>query len=270
MAVIKKPTTDATIQVIEVHQDEVRFQLISRSPLIMERVGPKAWRELLFPKGRMSTAEKASNLKHEPLHEFRHAAYLTDTGPTLLYMPSTAIKDAVRSAAIDLAGVTKAEIGRLTYIEGDQIPIWGVPQLLMSVVRSSDMAKTPDIRTRPIVPLWCTDIVIQFVRPKLTAQAIGNLLAAAGMTIGIGGWRQEKGSGSYGLWRMVTPEDAGLFAAIQEQGREVQAAAMADPIAYDEQSREMLEWFDEEYDRRKQRGVASVFALPNGSDNETD
>jgi len=268
MPITKKP--DGPISVIEVTQDEVTFRLISRSPLIMERVGPKAWRELLFPAGRKTAADKLSSLKHEPTQEFRQAAYRTATGPTLLYMPATAFKDALRSAAVDLAGVTKAEIGRLTYISQDRIPIYGIPQLIMSVVRSSDMAKTPDIRTRPIIPVWATEITIQFVRPKLNNQAIGNLLAAAGMTIGVGGWRQEKGSGSYGLWRICTPQEDDLYDAIKEQGRGVQEAAMAEPVCYDDQSSEMLEWFAEEFERRKQRGVASVFALPNGRDEEED
>jgi len=259
---------EGPISVIDVTQDEVTFRLLGRSPLIMERVGPKAWRELLFPSGRKTAADKLQSLKHEPTDEFRHAAYRTVDGPTLLYMPATAFKDAVRSAAVDLAGVTKAEIGRLTYIAEDRIPIYGVPQLVMSVVRSSDMAKTPDIRTRPIIPMWAAELTIQFVRPKLNNQAIGNLLAAAGMTIGVGGWRQEKGSGSYGLWRIVTPKEEDIYAAVCEQGRAVQEAAMADPLCYDEQSAEMLQWFADEFERRKQRGVASVFSMPNGADED--
>ncbi len=42
----------------------------------------------------------------------------------------------------------------------------------MSVVRSADIGKTPDIRTRAILPAWAARITVTYVTPKLTANAV--------------------------------------------------------------------------------------------------
>ena len=93
-------------------------------------------------------------------------------------------------AALDLPGARKAQIGRLVQVkEGtyrDLIPIYGEPQLLMSVTRSADMNRTPDIRSRCIIPNWAAQITISFVLPTLRETAVVNLLAAAGITAGVG------------------------------------------------------------------------------------
>lgn len=44
-------------------------------------------------------------------------------------MLSTSFKGAIRSAALDMPGAKKAQIGRLTYIAGDFVGIYGVPKL---------------------------------------------------------------------------------------------------------------------------------------------
>lgn len=251
-------TTDTTtaITVIEVSQGEATFRLMGQTPLIQEAVGEKARRELLLPRGRKNATEKAITLKHDPREEFMSSAYIVNDGPTALAMPATAFKDAIRTAALDLTGVSKAEIGRLTYVVGDMVPIWGTPELLMSIVRSADMNKTPDVRTRPIVRRWAAEVTIRFVKPKMNESAIARLLVAAGMTVGIGGWRQEKGSGNYGMFRIATPDDDTDFAAIVEHGgRVAQEEALRAPSAYDEQTAELLSWFEEEVESRKLRGV---------------
>lgn len=252
----KTTTTNTAIDVIEVSQGEVSFRLIGSSPLIQEAVGEKARRELLLPSGRKNATEKATTLKHNPRDEFLASTYRVEHGPTRLAMPATAFKDALRTAALDLTGVSKAEIGRLTYVVGDMVPVYGVPELLMSIVRSADMNRTPDVRTRPILRRWAAEVTVRFVRPKMTEAAIARLLVAAGMTVGIGGWRQEKGSGNFGLFRIATKEDAAEFDAIVSAGgRKEQEQALLAPTAYDEQTADLLNWYEEEIASRRLRGT---------------
>jgi hypothetical protein len=253
----KATTVNTSITVIEVSQGEVTFRLLGETPLIQEAVGEKARRELLLPRGRMNAAAKATSLKHDPRAEFLASTYRVRSGPTQLAMPATAFKDAIRTAALDLTGVSKAEIGRLTYVVGDMVPVWGVPELLMSIVRSSDINRTPDVRTRPILRRWATEVTIRFTRPKMTEAAIARLLVAAGMTAGVGGWRQEKGSGNYGLFRIVTQEDDATWREIVASGgREAQEEALRAPVCYDEQTADLLDWYEEEVGIRKMRGAA--------------
>src|SRR5829696_6135500 len=106
----KKVTTalgEQAISVIQVSQDETTFRLFGTTPLIQEAVSDKARRELLFPRGRLNAAAKATTLKHSPREEYVAGMYRVRSGPTLLAMPATSFKDAIRTAALDLTGVSK-------------------------------------------------------------------------------------------------------------------------------------------------------------------
>lgn len=127
----------------------------------------------------------------------------------------------------------------------------------MSIVRSADMNRTPDVRTRAIVPEWACRLRITFVQPLIRAQAVANLLAAAGITIGIGDWRSEKGSGNYGQFRIADKDDSDFKRILKEGGRAAQAEALENPVCYDDETTELLSWFEEERAKRALKGVAA-------------
>ena len=245
--------SNETLEIAPVESGTVSLAILGKSPLILNRMSEKAQHELLLPDGgRRSAAAKAQSLKHEPLREFRASPYTLESpeSPTLLGIMSTAFKGAMRTAALDLPGATKARIGRLVYVEGEYVPIYGVPQVLMSVTRSADINHTPDVRTRCIVAKWAAFVSISFVKPLITAKSIVNLLAAGGVTAGVGDWRVEKGSGSFGRFTVTDPEDPEFLSVLSTGGRSVQEAAMADPTAYDRETADLLLWFDIELSRR--------------------
>jgi hypothetical protein len=249
----KKPTNDSgEISIIEIQTGTITVAVVGTTPLILNRLAEKAKHELLLPAPRKTAADKASNLKHNPLDEFRASPVrLRDPGaPTLLALPSTAFKGALRTAALDLPGAKKSQIGRLTYLPGEYVPIYGIPQVYSTIVRSADMNRTPDVRTRCIVPRWAAVLSITFVRPLMREQAIANLLAAAGLTVGVGDFRPEKGAGTYGQFSVVGADDPQLLEIMQTGGRAAQEAALQDPEAYDDDTAELLAWFDVEVRRR--------------------
>jgi len=249
MAAPKKE--QAVLDVPMLNREVAEFFLVGETPLIFNRMAEKAKRELLLPAGRKTNAQKATSLKHIPIEEYRASAYTLDddTAPTLLAIPSPAIKKAMANAAVDIPGATKAGIGRLVRVHDFRIPVYGEPQIFTSVVRSADMKKTPDIRTRAIVPEWALAVTVSFVRPLINVQAIANLLAGAGELIGIGDFRQEKGAGDFGLFR-VTTEDDPDFLRIRKQGRSEQVAALETPEFYDSETEELLTWYDAEVAKR--------------------
>ena len=161
-------------------------------------------------------------------------------------MLASSFKGALRSAALDIPGANKSQIGRLTYVNGEFTPIYGVPKLFMSIVRSADMNRTPDVRTRAIVPEWACKLSVTYVQPLLRDQAVANLLAAAGISIGVGDWRPEKGAGAYGQFALVSADDADFVRICKTGGRAAQMAAMEDPDCHDEETAELLSWFDKE------------------------
>lgn len=253
----QKAAAETISEILEVSTGSLECFILGTSPLILNRMSEKAKRELLMPKGKKTAIERATSLKHVPIDEYRAAAHTLkdDAEPTLLAVPSTAFKGSLRTAALDMPGAKKSQVGRLTYIAGEYVGVYGTPKLFMSVTRSSDINRTPDVRTRVIVPQWACHVVVTFVQPLIRAQAVANLLAAAGITVGVGDWRPEKGAGSYGQFKIVDKNDKEYRAIVKAGGRDVQAAALADPEPYDDNTAELLSWFTDERTKRDLRGV---------------
>lgn len=245
-----------TVSIPRIKQVTTTLYVVGTRPLICNRMAEKAKHELLIPRGRKTTADRASSLKHDPYDEFQASPYrLADpSAPTLLALMSSAFKGAMATAALDLPGAKKAQIGRLVWVEGDYTPVYGVPKLFMSVTRSADMNKTPDIRTRAIVPEWACEVRISFVDPLINGQGIFNLLYAAGLTVGVGDWRPEKGKGTYGQFRVLADQDDPELREIMRAGRAAQEEAMETPEPHDAETEELLGYWGGEV---KRRGAAS-------------
>lgn len=249
----KADTSGGEISIQQIERGSITFCVLGTTPFICNRMSQKVWFELLAPKGRKTAADKAQSLKHDPLKEFRDSPYfLTDTSaaPTLLGVMSSAVKRAMLTAALRSAGVNKTEIAQLVYVPGELLPIYGVPRVFMAITRSADMNKTPDVRTRAILPEWACQVSVQFCKPTLREQSIANLLSAAGFMAGIGDWRQEKGSGAYGSFKIVGADDPDFLRITTEMGRSAQQQALDYPVAYNDETSEMLAWFDVEIKRR--------------------
>jgi hypothetical protein len=261
MATTTKKVTESKqkIVVTEVTRKIVSFHVVGTSAFIANRMSAKAMSGLLLPKGRMTAADKAGNIKHEPREEFKNSVYtLPDKkAPTYVAVPSAAFKRAIASAALDVpGGAKKAQVGRLSWIENMYSPLFGIPQLYMAVVRSADMNRTPDIRTRAIFPRWATRIEVSYIEPAINPTTLSNLLLAAGLIIGVGDGRQEKGALSFGQFRVVQPDDAEYLDIIEEGGRAAQIQALEDCNCFDDESERLLKWWDGEIDRRGVKGAA--------------
>lgn len=255
----KKKEENPELVINKIDVQTCDLYILGSTPLIYNRVSEKAKHELLMPRatGKLNAAEKASRLKHVPLQEFRDSmyTYIDDARPTRLRFPSAAPKKSMSTAALDLPGLKRAQIGRLVWVNGTSIDIYGIPQVLMSVVRSADIGRTPDIRSRAILPEWACRISVSVVSPILKAQQIANLLAAAGLLCGLGDWRQERGSGNFGQFSVTTPDDPNYLRIVSTQGREAQDAAIANPAPFDDETQEMLGWFESELARRQLKAV---------------
>lgn len=247
MAAPKKPEI---IDIPETDIGQVQTGILGCTPYLHNRMSEKARHDLLFPKGRKNAAEKASTLKHNPTEEFRSSPYQLDGGETLLGFMGSAIKGAMMTAALDLPGVNKSQVGRLLWVEGHYLPMWGTAMLHMSITRSADMNRTPDVRTRAITPQWATIVTVSYVKPLVTERTIINLLSTGGRSAGVGDWRSEKGKGTFGQFRLANVDDPELL-SVMEMGRDVQVQALEDAVPYDSESAELLHWFAQE---RKERG----------------
>lgn len=256
MAARKTEAAETAVEIPRIDRRTTDFYIVGDRPLICNRMSEKSKQDILNPPGRKTAVQKATTLKHDPISEFQASPYIftDEDSETLLAMMSSAFKGAMATAALDLPGAKKAQIGRLVWVNNDYTGIFGPPRLFMSVVRSADMNKTPDIRTRAIVFPWAAKITVSFVMPMITPTAVSNLLYAAGLTVGVGDWRPEKGKGTYGQFSMVESADDPRFVAAVQAGRDLQKARLFadDPECYDEDSQSLLDWWRSETKRRGQ------------------
>ncbi|MDH3727598.1 MAG: hypothetical protein OER77_08715 [Myxococcales bacterium] len=259
--------TESTVEILQVDRHTLDFFILGTSPLVLNAMSGKAKRELLLPHGRKTAAERATTLKHMPPEEFVDSIIKlgpetrvgagTKTVPTraAIGLPSTAFKKAMSTTALRIPGVKKTEIGQLTYVEGYRVEVFGTPMLFMEPVRSADMSRTPDIRTRAILPEWACQVSVTFIKPLVTAQTVFNLMGNAGMICGVGDYRPEKGVGNFGQFTLVDADDETWARIVETQAREVQLAAIDSPECYDSESSELLAWYEEEVARREAAGT---------------
>jgi hypothetical protein len=252
----KKPddTPEISLESFDLRQTSLAFRLVGTTPLIMHRMAQKAVHELLYPAPKKNKAERQTTLKHDPIEEYRASVYRTTRetdAPTLLHMPSGSFKKAIAQAAIDLPGPAKAAVGRMTSVAGTIVHIYGVPKVYTCMVRNSGMQKTPDVRTRAIIPAWCCDVTVECIGSIITPPMVEKLLHAAGVIVGIGDGRPEKGAMSFGRWRLCERADDPEYIAIAKSGgRQAQAEALDNPQYYDDETEEIIDWFLAERERR--------------------
>jgi hypothetical protein len=260
--------SDVTIDVMELNMGTITFRIRGTTPLIFNRMSQKGIQDLVLPPRKKNQAEKASTLKHNPLEEFRASPYMNrdPDRPALFHLPAGMFKGALSSAAKDIPGATKAQIGRLCSVTSTQIDAYGVPMIKADVVRMADINRTPDVRFRCVLPEWACEVTIRHVRNLVSANAIANLLAAAGVIIGVGDYRSEKGKGDFGQFALVDADDADWHRIVEEQGRSAQIQAMDNPSYYDEETREICQWFFEEVERRGNLPAPSTPRRPKAND----
>ena len=251
MATKKSDAKSVEINVTLLRRATAKFRIIGTTPLFQNRMANKVKQGLLVGTKKKTKAERAG-IKHDPLQEFRDSAELLSDGPTALGIRVTAVKAAMCTAALETAGLTKTGAQRLLFMPGDLTPLYGTPQLRMDVVRSADINKTPDVRSRAYLPRWGAEIEIQYIIPQLSAQSVLSLLFNAGVLVGVGDFRQEKGKGAFGSFRVIndSDDDAEWNELVANHARKEQEAALLDPDYANRDTADLMEFYGEEVSRR--------------------
>jgi len=249
MAAKTQDTAEIVIQPLR--RGVARLRIIGVTPLFQNRMGNKVKGSLLVG-GRKKTKVERIEIKHQPYEEFRNSAEIVPSGPTALGLRVVAVKAAMATAAIETAGLTKSSTQRLLFMPGDLTPLYGTPQLRLDVVRSADINRTPDIRSRAFLPKWGAEIEIQYIVPQLSINAVVSLLCNAGMLIGVGDYRQEKGKGAFGSFRVIGDgtQDDEWDDLVANHGRAAQEKALVDPEFADKDTADLMEFWQSEVSRR--------------------
>ena len=249
----KKTTAAETTVIHTLKQGKLKIRLIGQTPMYFNSMSAKAMRDLLVGGGRKTAAEK-KEIKHNPEQEFAESMHTQSKGKTLLCFPAAGVKVSMATAALETPGVKATNVKRGIFLPQTNINIWGKPYLKIDVVRSADMNRTPDMRTRAFLPNWCADIEVRYVTPTFGKQSILSMMHNAGMMIGLGDFRQEKGRGAFGTFSVATEQSMGeyqeLWDDLMKEGREVQELARDNPECWDEQTAELMQFLQEERLRR--------------------
>jgi hypothetical protein len=249
MATKKQETAEISVQPLK--RASVKLRIIGTTPLFQNRMANKAKEQLLVGGQKKGKADRAK-IKHNPLEEYRNSAEILPAGPTALGLRVVAVKAAMATAALETPGLTKSSAQRLLFMPGDFVPLYGTPQLRMDVVRSADINRTPDIRSRCYLPRWGAEVDINFVVPQLSVSAVVALLCNAGVLIGVGDFRQEKGKGAFGSFRVLGEgeDDAEWNDLVAHHGRAEQLAALDSPEYADKDTVDLMEFYEAEVRRR--------------------
>lgn len=248
---MKQKQTEQTIEVKALRRGAIRLRIIGVTPLFQNRM-PEKVKQILMLGGQRKTAAERKEIKHHPFDEFRSSAEIVKDGPTALGLRTIAIKSAMCSAAIETEGVTKASVQRLMYLPGECAALYGTPQLRLDVVRCANIDRTPDVRSRAFLPVWGAEVDITYVMPQLNPTSVISLLCNAGILIGVGDYRQEKGKGNFGLFRVIGEgeQDDEWDMLVRYHGRKAQLAALESPEFANEETAELMALYSDEVSRR--------------------
>ena len=229
-----KPSETIAIQALD--RRKVLVTIVGETPLIVNRMSAKA-RHTLMLGGRRKSAAERLELKHHPIEEFRESMYIEpDAEGPVVQFPVIAFKSAMATAALVTPGMKKTDVQRLVYIPSEFCPIYGVPTLRMDIVRSSDMNRTPDVRTRAMFREWATQFELEFVAPALAMTGITTLLNNAGIVAGVGENQQDVGKGSFGTFQVADDIPESILNC-----RDAQEVALGSPEPANRESAELLQ-----------------------------
>lgn len=253
----KAKSTSTEINVPTLRRGAIKLRIIGETPLIQNRMANKV-RGVLLTGGKRKTKAEREDIKHNPYEEFLASAEPYEGPEAAIGLKVTAIKGAMANAALETPGVTKASAQRLIFMPQEVVPVYGVPYLRMDVVRSADINRTPDIRSRVFLPRWCAEVEIHYIIPQLSTTAIVNLLCNAGVVAGVGDFRQEKGKGNFGSFRVISADedDPEWDDLVANEARKVQEAALAAPEYANQETADLMAIYEAEVSRRKDVVVA--------------
>ncbi|HEU0072497.1 MAG TPA: hypothetical protein VFS30_00660 [Dehalococcoidia bacterium] len=195
------------VQISRIAAETIEVPIIGTSPLIINRFGEKAKRQLLDGQ----QGRKSPKTTRDPQADFEAAMHrLADGG---YGFPITGFKAATISAARFYGkDVTMTALRQFLFfhgepgIGGEQMAriVGGEPVMREDVVRLS--GRSTDLRYRPMFTEWSTVLKVTYVTSAVSRDSVLSLIDAGGLGVGVGEWRPEK-SGVYGTYQIDTAKN---------------------------------------------------------------
>jgi hypothetical protein len=189
----KAPDTGMlTIPPIEIKTYILR--IVGDSPLITHAWSEKAKKQMRDKQmGKAQARKEAKN----PEQEYQDAFYRMEDGTPAVRAIS--FKSAAVDAATQLNGLTKVFLRGAFHVDGELVPVEGVPHMREDMVRVG--MGTADLRYRPQFDEWAVNLRVRVNARAITLEQLVHLFNQAGFSSGIGEWRPQK-DGASGMFHV--------------------------------------------------------------------
>lgn len=199
--------------------DKFRLWIVGDSPLICHSWTEKAKLEML---SKQVKAIKPAKEAREPEKEFINALYKMKDGA--YGFPATAIKKCLLSMAHKDKGIPQTAVMRSLWISAPYVSIQAAmrgavcdlplvriygskPEMREDMTRiGAGLRKTATLSYRAQFKTWAIRISGRFNASVINGDVIRHLINEAGVSTGIGDWRNEK-SGSFGMFHLADAEE---------------------------------------------------------------
>lgn len=195
--------------------------VVGLSPLICHAWSQKAKLEMLQTQ---VGSTKDGRKKRNPEKDFQDSLYPMDKKRTIFGFPAMGFKNAILTAAHKDKGVPKTSVQGGLWLDADivrQMPalagaicdvplnrIYGSePEMREDMVRIGGRTKTATLAYRAQFSRWAVHLTGSYRDSLLDASALITLLSEAGMSAGVGEWRNDK-SGFFGRFRPAKTAEA--------------------------------------------------------------
>lgn len=222
---------DLTSLNTEVTLSSASIWLVGDTPLITHAWSEKARRDMLS-KQTKAVKEKGKETR-DPEGDYRNSLY--EMGPDSYGFPVTGFKAAILSMAHKDKGLARSEAMKNLFIDADMVRvrpalagaicdmplvrIWGSdPEMREDMVRvGSGLNKTANLSYRAQFTHWAVNLHLRFSESAIPQGHLVSLIRAAGASIGVGEWRNER-SGIFGAFHMATAVEVAAWDSFSKGG----------------------------------------------------
>jgi hypothetical protein len=217
---VTTPKVDAPVKLPPLKIEKFSFWIIGDTPLISHAWSEKARREML---NKQQKEVSEGREIRDPEADFLSSLY--DMGDGKFGFPVTALKNSILSTAHKDRGVPRATVRAALWINHKMIStrpalsgaicdmpliqIWGSePEMREDMVRvGAGLSKTASLSYRAQFTRWAFKISGRLDTAACPLAWIPFLIRKAGMSTGIGDWRNEK-NGIFGAFHIATVKEA--------------------------------------------------------------
>lgn len=210
--------------------------LVGDTPIITHAWSEKARREMLQ---KQVKATKAGKEARDPESDFISSLY--EMGDGAYGFPATGIKNCILSAAHKDKGIARSAVMAALWINADMvrtrpalagaicdmplIRIWGsAPEMREDMVKiGSGLNKIANLAYRAQFTVWAMRVTGRFNTTVVTPDALAFLIQEAGMSSGLGEWRNER-KGMFGAFHLADADEEKAWDAFAKGGAMPSAA----------------------------------------------